>query len=240
MVILIEETYAKSENDGDSVESNGRSIVEKQRRAGVRGRPGEPGSLLPDRVAAGLPGLRVGRLDDRHPRVRVLTAASERVKYRLTVDVNLMAAELAVAGMDVLKRWMREGKIELVEVERPRTAGDVWSTPDPVLRAPRGRGGYHYANSRPKIVRDSGAASFRRVASVLFPLKDCDKLNMAQVNDVSHLIKHHLSRNELFVTGNRRDFLDDGRREALKSAFGVVAMTPADAVAILGRMEGWR
>ena len=160
--------------------------------------------------------------------------------YKLTLDTNLMAAELNVPGMDTLKRWQDEGKIELSEADRAKVDKNPafgWPgaapKPQPQMKpkwgSPKGRSGK---------MAESGNANFSTVAAVLFPSKDPHKLNMTEINNVAHLIKHHSSKNELFLTLNE-GVLETARRERLKTSFGIVAMTPEEAVQTLGELEGW-
>jgi len=163
------------------------------------------------------------------------------MQYKITIDINLMHAAPNIPGMDTLKRWMSEGKIELIEAEPPKVEKAIpygWpgAPPKPVeSRDPRLRGGRRIIKKDPP-----GGASFKGVAAVLFPQKDAQKLNMGEINDVAHMVKHHISKNEIFVTHNRKDFIEEGKRTALKSAFGIVAMTPAEAVEMLTKIESWK
>jgi hypothetical protein len=160
----------------------------------------------------------------------------EPMLYKLTIDINLLHREDPIPKMDTLVRWRSEGKVELVEADPPRV---VVNEPPPQpykannwMRDPRQR-------IRPKKPA-SGAATFKSIAAVLFPNKDSLKLNMGEVNDVAHLVRHHTSKNEFFVTHNRKDFIDDGKRERLKASFGILAVTPDEAVQTLTTIEGWQ
>lgn len=159
------------------------------------------------------------------------------VVYKLTIDVNLMAAGLKLDAMDTLKRWEAEGKIQLLEADPPKTAAYGWPgaapQPPPVAPAPWGR-----QRRRLKKSEESGNASFKSVAAVLFPGKDPWKLNMSEVNNVAHLIRHHSTKNDIFVTNNST-FLEGGRREVLKSYFGITAMNPDEVVRWLEHSDGW-
>jgi hypothetical protein len=162
------------------------------------------------------------------------------VTYKLTIDINLLDVDPKVPAITTLKRWKEEGKIDLIEAEgnnvkRPQAYGWPGAPPKPVEEN-RGRG-----NLRVRPKKDSASGpNFKNVAAVLFPHKDSQKLNMSEINDVAHLIKHHDSKNEIFVTKNNKDFIDEGRRELLRSYFGVVAMTPEEAVDMLSKTEGWK
>jgi hypothetical protein len=163
------------------------------------------------------------------------------MNYKLTIDVNLMHTETKQPAMDTLRRWKEEGKIDLIEADPPKSAREPaygWPGAPPKAN-PDTRFGRAGTRGRPKKESGSGP-NFKGVASVLFPNKDPLKLNMAEINNVAHLLKHHGSKNELFITANLKDFIDGGRRELLKSHFGVVAMTPVEAVDMLKEIEGWK
>ncbi len=161
----------------------------------------------------------------------------EQMNYKITIDVNLMYAEPVVPAMETLKRWEKEGKVVLVEAEPPR--GDRspsygWPGSPPKPQAP------HRNGPRGRMKKEAGSLDFKGVAAVLFPQKDSQKLSMGEVNNVAHLIKHHSSKNEMFVTHNAKDFIESGRRERLKASFGVIAMTPEETVTMLSEMECWK
>lgn len=133
----------------------------------------------------------------------------------------------------MLKRWKEEGKISFNEADRATLGRDpVKGWPGATVKTPQ-------AKSRAGKIVDSGKATFHSVSSILFPSKDPNKLNMGEINNVAHLIKHHSSKNEIFVTLNLKSFIEDGKREKLKNAFGIVAMTPEETVHMLGELEGW-
>lgn len=161
------------------------------------------------------------------------------MKYRLTIDVNLMHADPIAPAMTTLKRWKSEGMIDLIEAEPSRSEREPaygWpgAPTKPIDTNNPRRGG------RNPVKRDAGASNFKSLAAVLFPYKDSQKLNMGEINDVAHLLKHHGSKNELFVTINQKDFIEAGKREQLKAAFGIIAMTPDEAVQMLSKIEGWK
>ena len=159
--------------------------------------------------------------------------------YKLTIDGYLLTAEDPSKAMKTLKRWKEEGKVELVDVDPPKTAREQpygWPGAPPKPPSP-----YPQRNmSRGRLKKDEpGSPGFKGIASVLFPHKDPQKLSMTEINDVAHLLIHHASKNELFVTPNQ-GFIDGGKRERLKTAFGIIAMTPDEAVSMLSEMEGWK
>jgi hypothetical protein len=162
------------------------------------------------------------------------------VLYKLTLDVNLMEPSVTVPGMDVLRRWKEEGKVDLIEANRPQVVREPaygWpgAPAKPVERNPNQRGG----KRRSGKMNESGNANFKSIAAVLFPSKDHLKLSMAEINNVAHLIRHHLVKNEIFVTANKKDFIEEGRRDRLKSNFGIVIMTPEEVIEALCELQGW-
>jgi len=155
------------------------------------------------------------------------------VTYKLTIDVNLMDAALNVPGVETLKRWKEEGKVDLLEAGKPsapKAAPYTWPGASPQS--------FPSSKFRHSKMKDSGAANFGSLAAILFPSKDPHKLTMTEINQVAHLIMHHSSKNEIFVTGNRL-VIDNGRRERLKAAFGILAMDPEECVKTLAEMQGW-
>lgn len=160
--------------------------------------------------------------------------------YKLTIDVNMMQTEEKNRAMETLKRWGAEGKIELVEADRAKVERDpATGWPGAPSKPMDFRGHRSTMRSRPSK-SEAGGPTFKGVAGVLFPHKDPQKLNMGEVNSVAHLMKHHSSKNELFITMNAKDFIEEGRRESLKAQFGVVTLTPEEAVTMLTEMEGWK
>ncbi len=156
------------------------------------------------------------------------------MNYKLTIDVKLMHEEPKIPIMDTLKRWMKEGKIELLEAAPRRVESAGYAPP---LSASIGYRSRFRPGPKPKA---RGGVNFKEMASVLFPHQDSQRLDIHQINDVAHLVKHHGSKNELFVTHNQKSFIEKGKRERLKEAFGIIAMTPEETVEMLGKIEGWK
>lgn len=164
------------------------------------------------------------------------------MNYKLTIDRNLMDLSPEPQPLGTLKRWKTEGKLELVEAEPTlrghlspdNSAWFVLNKKEDTKSSPK----TSWQRMPSKLA--AGKIKFAQVASILFPRRDTQRLNMTEVNDVAHMVKHHGSGNELFVTGNKENFIDGGRRELLKASFGVIAMTPEEAVRMLSEIEGWR
>lgn len=162
------------------------------------------------------------------------------MSYKLTIDVNLMKAEPVVDGMETLKRWKEEGKVELIDSDPPKVATPAaYGWPGAPPKPPENKPTWGARKPRSKKMSDSGNATFKSVAAVLFPGKDSQKLHMGEINEVTHLIRHHASKNEIFVTVTN-SYLEGGRRDLLKHYFGIVAMTPTETVKTLSEMEGWK
>ena len=149
-----------------------------------------------------------------------------------------MLADPELPAMATLKRWTSEGKLELIESNPPKVA-TAYGWPGAAPKPAQDKSGRGFQKGRPGKITESGKATFESVASVLFPRKNSQKLQMNEINDIIHLIRHHASQNEIFVTGNLISFINDGRREQLKSYFDVVAMTPEETVQRLHEVEGW-
>jgi hypothetical protein len=164
------------------------------------------------------------------------------MSYKLTIDKDLMHKVPPPQGIDVLKRWETEGKLALIEAEpstkgKPTADNEGWFKLNNRADAPPG--GAKILRRIPSKVA-AVRVTFARMATILFPHRDTQKLNMTEINDVAHMVKHHGSGNELFVTGNSDSFIKGGRRELLKASFGVIAMTPEEAVRMLTEIEGWK
>jgi hypothetical protein len=161
------------------------------------------------------------------------------MNYKLTIDINLMYADPKLPAMDTLKRWKSEGKIDLIEAEPPRNASSYGWPGAPAK--PTYQAGNFRGKTRARVTKSApGGINFNGVAAVLFPQRDPQKLHMSEINDVAHLIKHHMNKHELFVTANLKDFIEGGKKERLKASFGIIAMTPDEAVEMLSKMEGWK
>lgn len=156
------------------------------------------------------------------------------ITYKLTIDVDLMLPELKNTAMDQLKKWQSEEKIELFEanVSKGKKSGGI--------ATPSERKMYGRDTRRPAKKDQSGTADFRNVAAIIFPTRDPLKLNINEINNVAHIIKHHANKHEIFVTANEKVFIENGRREKLKGAFGIITMTPVEAVRTLSQLQGWK
>ncbi len=151
--------------------------------------------------------------------------------YKLTVQGGLLEIGDDATAMKTLKRWREEGKVDLIDTNPPRDAVA------PVRKPETDGSGRRRVNNR--RASDSGKVSFKAVAAAIYPGKDPLKLDMAEINSVAHLIKHHTSKNEIFVTADVKSFIAEGRRELLKAQFGILAMTPEETVQALSELQGW-
>lgn len=159
------------------------------------------------------------------------------LSYKLTLDGGLKNAVPPLPAITTLKAWEAEGKVEIFEADRVKeavTQGWPGQTPTSVIGRPWGGRG------RPAPKKNAASTSaFNQMSSVLFPHRDVHKLDMAQLNDVSHLIRHQTLGNSIFVTCNTRDFIEQGKREKLQATFKIVVMTPDEVVSQLRETEGW-
>lgn len=160
------------------------------------------------------------------------------VSYKLTLDGGLMREYSLAPAVATLKAWQAEKKIEIFETDRP----DVTDTPQsgwPGARAtpvekPWG------AKRRPPPKNPAAASMFGRMSAVLFPMRDTHKLSISEINDVSHLVRHLTLGRTIFVTRNAASFIEQGKREKLRSIFQVSVLTPEETVAYLSKEEGWK
>jgi hypothetical protein len=74
------------------------------------------------------------------------------------------------------------------------------------------------------------------IAEVLFPGRSRGEL-LNDMRDVMHLATHALYRHDIFVTRNTKDFIhtdkqdqDGAKREILRARYGIVVMTPEEAL----------
>jgi hypothetical protein len=149
---------------------------------------------------------------------------------RLTLDIGLSATSNVF--MDRLVQWQRDGRVELIEALPPRKKNEADS------RVPARRKSYFTpSQSRSTPIAGSGKVTFLGLAGILFPGRDPAKLHMTELNDIILLIRHHSIRNDIFVTENTKSYIDDGHQESLKSAYGILAMTPEQAVRNLVEFE---
>lgn len=152
--------------------------------------------------------------------------------YKVTLDGGLLRDTELLPAVRALQSWASEGKIEIFESDRAKDVKppvDPWTTPRPT-------GPNRYRTVK-KV--DTKGASFQRVSAVLFPMRDAHRLNMTEVNDVAHLIRHHTLGHSMFVTNNTKDFIANGKREQLQNAFKLVVLTPDEAVTVLCKSESW-
>ncbi len=158
------------------------------------------------------------------------------VSYRLTIDLNLTGEAAKVPAVDTLKRWLTEGKIDMIESAPSRSSSYGW--PGAAVQT---TANLRKPGPRWRVKRDPpGSTTFKTVAAVLFPGKDALKLNMTEVNDVAHLVKHHTRKHEFFVTENLKVFITDGARERLKSSLGIITVTPIEVVSMLSKLNEWK
>ena len=152
--------------------------------------------------------------------------------YKLTLDGGLLRESVLLPAIQTLKTWESEGKIEIFESDRVKEAPAAYGwpgAPKPTIQTPRHRG----------AKRQAGGSSFQSLALVLYPSRDPQRLNMTEVNDVAHLLRHQSSGNNIFVTNNLKTFMEGGKRERLQTLFKIMVLTPDEAVAVLRESESW-
>jgi hypothetical protein len=148
---------------------------------------------------------------------------------KLTLDGGLLRESVLLPAIRTLKKWETEGKIELFEADRAketRSSPNIgWPGAPPPAKP----------HTRFKAAKKSasGGVSFQQISAVLFPQRDPHRLNMTEVNDVAHLLRHHSMGNTMFVTTNAQNFILEGKRELLQAIFKIMIMTPDEAVMVL-------
>jgi len=154
--------------------------------------------------------------------------------YKLTLDGGILREVPMGPAVRTLKLWETEGKIELFESDRAKDTGvpAVHGWPG----APR-RG---VAPGRVRAVKEPpGGPGFQSVSVVLFPGRDPHRLSMTQVNSVAHLLRHHTLGHSLFITNNKVDFINEGKRERLQALFKIMILTPDEAIQVLRKSNEW-
>jgi hypothetical protein len=163
---------------------------------------------------------------------------------RITIDTNLINAKGREPSMIVIERWQAEGKLVLVGANRLlRETGSY--TPAAYAKARA------MPNVGEPLVWDAGGGlddgayfdgpaepTCEQLAEVLFR-SPAARLNKNQMNDVMHLLGHVGGGCGVFLTNDANDFVRDGRRETLKSRWGITVKTPAEYVEEMVVQHGW-
>ena len=146
---------------------------------------------------------------------------------KLTLDGGLLHNSTGLPAIDTLRAWEAEGRIEIFEADRAK------GEPTPAKVA-HGWPGARATNARSKVARKSepGKTSFQGISSILFPQRDTNRLNMAEINFVAHLLRHHTQGRAIFVTTNQEIFLLNGKRERL-AALKIIVLTPEETILAL-------
>lgn len=154
--------------------------------------------------------------------------------YKLTIDGGLMREYVSSPAVATLKAWRSEGKVEIFETDRAdpsTTTASGW---------PGGQRDFSQRRRRSPMKRDpKETAMFGSIAVIICPMRDTHRLNMAELNDVNHLMRHHNLGRDIFVTLNAVSFIDAGKREKLKSILKISVMTPDEVVAHIAEEQGW-
>lgn len=146
---------------------------------------------------------------------------------KLTLHGGILREHTLSAAVHTLKALQSEGKVELFESDRAKEAKAVaYGWPGGTPSAPPAR---RYRSQ--KRHDPAGGPSFQMVSLVLFPHRDPHRLDLKEINDVSHLLRHVSLKHEIFVTTDTANFISGGRRERLLSAFKIVVLTPDETVA---------
>ena len=167
-------------------------------------------------------------------------------KPKLTIDTNLINAKQKNLSMNKLEQWCDEGKliivgayrltVEIAAYKNQKASCKELKIPniaEPLVLDKSCLDSSYLAPS------DNNAPEFGDIASILFPQKDYALLSDNDSNDVMHLMGHYYAKADIFLTNNTNDFVKDGRREVLKKQFGIVVMTPEEAVDAFLDKYGW-
>ncbi len=140
--------------------------------------------------------------------------------------------------MNLLEKWRDDGlvalqgterlRIEILEKEAPhveasKKLGTIENVSEPMV--------WGVSNWDRCYFQSERSPDFRDLASILFPnIKKFDQLQISDVNDVMHLLSHVHSGKDAFITLNVKHFVNEGRRELLKSRFAINVLTDTEAV----------
>jgi hypothetical protein len=163
----------------------------------------------------------------------------DRRLVRLTIDTNAINARGRLEAMNTLERWRDEGWVQLdattrlldetsEDEARAAKAATLNNISEPWILGVGRLGSMYLAGPGP---------GFREIASILFPR--VRRLTANQQNDVMHMLSHAHGGGDYFITNDKKDFIKSGRREELRSEFGIEVLTPDEAVEVLHRLHGW-
>lgn len=155
---------------------------------------------------------------------------------KLTLDAGLR--NMDTPEIKTLKKWEQDNLVALFDADRsanptaPRKQAYTWPGASPSAPpAPR-------ASQRSQSSNRSKQGQFKQIAALVHQGKNIEKLDMVSINFVAHLLVHLNSERDYFVTQNSEIFLDSNKPERLKSAFGIVVLSPKDAVELLVEGHG--
>ncbi len=172
----------------------------------------------------------------------------------LTFDTSCINAKQRVQELNQLEAWQKNGLIKIVsstsveeellqlDKEQPDREPyrsqrlDKFNTYDAedtaywVL-------GYSRLGISTKLGKESTKEEMECMASILFPNRSWSSLTANQRRDVMALHTHWTYKRDVFVTLNSRDFIgkNEAKRNRLKEAFGILVMTPKEALAYAKR-----
>lgn len=161
----------------------------------------------------------------------------------VTFDTNCINAKHEIQALIQLEEWHRGGLIQIiystsVEEELLDNKG-AWghkrrekiSTYSPLDTA-FWLWGYSRWGISTKWAGESTKEEMERMAGILFPNRRWSGLSSGQIRDVMTLHTHWTYKRDAFVTLNTKDFVgtSDGKRERLRNEFGILALTPEEAV----------
>ncbi|MCA9652040.1 MAG: hypothetical protein KC501_19140 [Myxococcales bacterium] len=149
--------------------------------------------------------------------------------------------------MNTLERWSAEGKVQLDRTFRLRMETAKYVPARAKMErmnvvAEPAVADVSFYDTDEIFYADVPGPQFDELSSVLFPgvaPRDV-ALDPNRANDVMHLVAHASGGGAIFVTQDEKDFIKGSRREQLREAFGIVVMTPEEAVAHLADEHGWR
>jgi hypothetical protein len=149
--------------------------------------------------------------------VRGLTRTPQVKLANVSIKVGIKVGIDQDVDLKVLRRLQRQG---VVELRQANELEQTWS--DYVTQQKKGFMLDHSRLGGPDVLVDDKA---REIEMMLGPDKR---------KDVAHLYAAYLNECEYFVTEDRTDFIDGGRREAFESLLGVKIRRLGELIEDLG------
>ena len=157
---------------------------------------------------------------------------------RITVDTGCINAKQKISDLNKLEEWEKQSKLE---IQRATPFLKEFKGPDFHIKKaenidehpPLAKLGAVTLGGRSVL---GGPDLSKEMRETMFP--KVKKLTVNQENDLQHIHEHVETGGNLFVTKNPKDFINNGKQEAVLK-LGVWVVSPEDAVRIVKDTHGW-